>query len=66
MGCKWCGSGLGEACSGPLGLDDLEVDCDCSCHQCPDCHSAHCVKVGGDEPCNDADSEDLSEEDYDR
>lgn len=53
MGCKWCTSGLGRACHGPLGIDDLEVGCQCSCHECPDCMSAYCVNVGGDEPCDD-------------
>jgi len=35
MGCKYCTSGLGDMCDGPMGLDDLEVGCDCSCHTCP-------------------------------
>jgi len=51
MGCKYCSSGLGELCHGPLGLDDLEVSCDCSCHECPDCGSAYCENVGGPDPC---------------
>lgn len=51
MGCKYCTSGLGENCEGPLGLDDLEVACDCSCHECVDCGSAYCEKVGGPDPC---------------
>jgi len=51
MGCKYCASGLGEACQGPLGLDDLEVACDCECHKCPDCGSAYCEKKGGPDPC---------------
>ncbi len=34
MGCRWCSSGLGELCQGPLGLDDVEVGCDCDCHKC--------------------------------
>ncbi len=51
MGCKWCSSGLGRHCDGPLGMDDLEVSCDCQCHECPDCHSAYCETMGGDEEC---------------
>ena len=53
MGYKYCSSGLGENCDGPLGLDDLEVDCDCDCdcHKCPDCDSAYCENVGGPNPC---------------
>jgi hypothetical protein len=47
MGCRYCRSGLGEACQGPLGLDDVEVACDCDCHKCPDCGSAYCWKMGG-------------------
>jgi hypothetical protein len=30
MGCRWCSSGLGLNCQGPLGFDDLEVACDCA------------------------------------
>ena len=51
MGCEYCTTGLGRACEGPLGLDDLEVACDCSCHDCLDCGSAYCWKVGGPDPC---------------
>jgi len=51
MGCRWCGSGLGEDCEGPLGLDDLEVACTCSCHECTECGSAYCGNVGGHNPC---------------
>ena len=51
MGCKYCSSGLGEGCQGPLGLGDLEVACDCDCHHCSDCGSAYCVKMGGPDPC---------------
>lgn len=51
MGCRYCSSGLGEACQGPLGLDDLEVACNCPCHECPDCGSAYCEKMGGPDPC---------------
>ena len=59
MGCKYCTSGLGEACQGPPGLDDLEVACDCECHICPDCHSAYCEKMGGPDKCeSDADDDD--------
>lgn len=58
MGCKYCTSGLGEDCDGPLGMDDLEVSCDCDCHCCPACGSAYCEKMGGDEPCG-------SNEEYD-
>jgi len=57
MGCKYCASGLGEACQGPLGMDDLEVDCDCDCHKCPDCGSAYCNKKGGPDPCKTDDWE---------
>lgn len=32
MGCKHCTSGLGKACQGPDGLDDLEAACTCECH----------------------------------
>jgi len=56
MGCNYCTSGLGEDCQGPLGLDDLEVSCDCECHQCELCGSAYCQNVGGPDPC-EADSE---------
>lgn len=59
MGCKWCTSGLGRRCEGPNGIDDLEVGCDCMCHQCDDCGSAHCENVGGSYPCDDG------REDYD-
>jgi hypothetical protein len=55
MGCKWCTSGLGRKCEGPLGLDDLECGCQCQCHVCPDCFSAYCVNVGGPDPCEDGD-----------
>jgi hypothetical protein len=51
MGCKYCSSGLGEDCEGPLGFDDLEVSCYCPCHDCPDCGSVYCVKMGGPDPC---------------
>lgn len=51
MGCKYCSSGLGYNCQGPLGLDDLEVACNCSCHECYDCRSAYCINVGGPDPC---------------
>ena len=61
MGCKYCRSGLGENCHGPQGMDDLEVDCDCDRHKCPDCGSAYCVKVGGDEDCQ-ADAEEYEDE----
>lgn len=59
MGCKWCTSGLGRRCHGPLGLDDLEAGCDCTCHECSECGNTHCENVGGDEPCDDG------HEDYD-
>lgn len=55
MGCKWCSSGLGRNCVGPLGLDDLEVSCSCSCHECDDCGSAYCECVGGPDPCDTED-----------
>jgi len=61
MGCEYCCSGLDEACQGPLGMDDLEVDCDCDCHCCPDCHSAYCVKMGGRDPCESDDDADYYE-----
>lgn len=32
MGCTYCTSGLGKACQGPNGLDDLEAACTCECH----------------------------------
>jgi len=51
MGCKSCSSGLGATCEGPLGLDHLDGGCDCSCHECWDCHSAYCEKVGGPDVC---------------
>ena len=51
MGCKYCTSGLGKDCYGPLGLDDLEVNCHCSCHECNDCSSAYCEYAGGHIPC---------------
>jgi len=51
MGCKWCSSGTGVACDGPLSCDDLEAGCDCDCHRCPECGSAYCVSMGGDEEC---------------
>lgn len=57
MGCKYCTSGLGELCEGPLGLDDLEVHCDCECHCCVECGSAYCENVGGPDPC-ERDNED--------
>ena len=67
MGCKWCPSGLGRNCHGPLGIDDLEVGCDCECHECPDCNSAYCVNVGGREACSEADAyEDYPEDDFER
>ena len=53
MGCKFCPSGLGNDCEGPLGLDDIEASCDCDCHRCPDCQSAYCQNVGGPEECDD-------------
>ena len=49
MGCKWCV--LGVNCDGSLGMDDLEAACDCSCHDCPDCGSPYCYKMGGPDPC---------------
>jgi len=52
MGCKYCTSGLGENCDGPLSMDDVEASCDCECHKCPECHSAYCEKMGGNEPCS--------------
>ena len=52
MGCKDCTSGLGVNCQGPLGLDDLEVGCDCDCHRCEICNSAYCVNMGGTDPCD--------------
>jgi len=58
MGCRFCTSGLEELCEGPLGLDDLEVACTCSCHECEECGSAYCERVGGREPCR-SDEEDL-------
>jgi len=51
VGCKYCTSGLGEDCQGPLGFDDLEVSCDCECHKCEICGSAYCQNVGGPDPC---------------
>ncbi len=54
MGCKFCTSGLGRRCDGPLGIDDLEVGCDCMCHKCDTCNSAHCVNVGGPDACDEA------------
>jgi len=57
MGCEYCSSGLGENCEGPLGLDDVEVACDCSCHDCPDCGSPYCEKMGGHEPCRREDDD---------
>lgn len=51
MGCSRCPSGLGLNCDGPLGLDDLEVGCDCECHCCEACGSPYCVDVGGDDEC---------------
>ena len=58
MGCKTCGSGLGRDCHGPLGVDDLEVGCDCDCHECPDCGSAYCITMGGEDACEtDADDD---------
>lgn len=66
MGCKYCASGLGEACQGPLGMDDLEVGCDCDCHHCPDCGSAYCEKMGGHDKCqsNNDEWEDPANYDY--
>jgi len=58
MGCKGCSSGLGEDCDGPLGLDDLEASCNCPCHDCPDCGSAYCEKMGGSDPCESDDEAD--------
>ena len=52
MGCEYCTSGLGRACEGLLGLDDLEVACDCTCHKCPLCGSAYCENVGGPDRCD--------------
>lgn len=52
MGCRHCTSGLGLNCEGPLGLDDLEVGCDCDCHRCDICGSAYCVNMGGSDPCD--------------
>ena len=49
-------------CSGPLGMDDLEVGCDCQCHECPDCHSAYCRKVGGPDRCKARDFQPLDYE----
>jgi len=57
MGCKYCPSGLGVHCAGPLGIDDIEVGCDCECHKCEECGSAYCYKVGGPDECS-ADYED--------
>jgi hypothetical protein len=51
LGCEWCSSGFGKNCNGPLGLDDIEVGCDCDCHKCPDCGSAYCETMGGPDPC---------------
>lgn len=51
MGCEYCSSGLGRNCHGPLGLDDLEASCGCTCHECWECNSAYCQKVGGPDPC---------------
>lgn len=51
MGCKWCSSGLGRNCAGPIGMDDLEVGCNCECHVCDDCGSAYCINAGGIEFC---------------
>lgn len=64
MGCKYCSSGLGVSCEGPLGLDDVEVGCSCSCHECSECGSAYCVNVGGPDPCRV--EEDNRAEDYER
>jgi len=49
---------FGEDCQGPLGLDDLEVACDCDCHRCPDCGSVYCEKMGGPDPCESDDEAD--------
>lgn len=63
LGCRYCTSGLGVYCNGPLGLDDLEVACDCECHKCPYCYSAYCEVMGGPDPCEpEADYDE--EEDY--
>lgn len=59
MGCQWCSSGLGANCAGPLGLDDLEVGCDCDCHKCPECGSAYCECMGGADPCRREDDGDF-------
>ena len=59
MGCKWCTSGLGRKCHGPNGIDDLECGCECDCHKCPDCGSAYCINVGGEDEC-DCDDGDMS------
>lgn len=61
MGCQYCTSGLGVNCQGPLGLDDIEVGCDCDCHCCPDCGSAYCVNMGGRDPCESEDETDYYE-----
>ena len=53
MGCEFCTSGLGDECRGPLGIDGLEVGCDCDCHRCYACDSPYCETVGGDEECED-------------
>lgn len=45
-------------CAGPLGMDDLEVACNCECHNCPDCGNPYCENMGGNEPC-ESDSEEL-------
>ena len=52
MGCKWCSSGLGRNCEGPLGMDDIECGCDCDCHRCDDCNSTFCETMGGPDECD--------------
>jgi len=44
-------------------LDELEVSCNCPCHDCPDCGSPYCVKMGGNQPCRKEDEDDWDEED---
>jgi hypothetical protein len=53
MGCQWCA--LGSICQGPLGIDDIEVGCGCSEHECDECGSAYCETMGGPDPCETED-----------
>ena len=58
MGCKYCQSGFGLNCAGPLGFDDIEVGCDCDCHKCERCGSAYCKTMGGPDECIKPENED--------